>query len=453
MKHILIVDDSRTNLLAAQDALAGKYKVTALGSGKDALEFLEKETPDLILLDIIMPVMDGFEVMKRIKEQEKYADIPIIFLTADNEASTEIKCLENGAWDFISKPFVPMVMCSRISHTLELDALRRSLASRLDEKIKEVSDMKSKSLQDPLTGLWNRMYVEEAVQKMLQNGEKGSLFMMDMDNFKGINDQHGHIAGDHTLKLFADILKKFSEQGDVLCRMGGDEFVAFIAGEKSKDELEKRAENIIMGVLDKLGECGFEISASVSVGIAQFPEDGTDFAELYKAADKALYYVKQNGKNAYHFYSDQRMEENDRAGKSVDLAYLRDLMKRADAGTGSYILNFENFQHIYNFILRGMERSKRDVQTILFTLRSRDEKEDPAEAERAMEMLENAVFSFLRKVDVSARYSSRQMIVILLDIDESSGSQVARRILDSFEYLYDGELRFDYDIVRMRGEK
>ncbi len=452
MKHILIVDDNKMNLVSAKNAIADIYKITAVTSGAQALKFLEKNRPDLILLDINMPEMDGFEVMNIIQNDDAINSIPIIFLTADNDADTESKCLEAGAMDFIAKPFAPMVMRSRISRILELEDLRMSLSNRLDEKIKEVSDIKSKSLQDALTGLWNRAYTEEKVGEMIKNGVKGALFMIDMDNFKAINDNYGHIAGDHTLKMFADTLRKYAYEDDVICRIGGDEFMTFVVGENSKTILGNHAANIISDMCDNLDKCKFETNSSVSVGIAQFPGDGTDFKSLYNAADKALYYVKQNGKNSYHFYSDQSAAETERASKNVDLGYLRDIMKRTDAGKGSYMMDFDNFHHVYNFIRRIVERSNREVQTLLFTLQTENNyNEDPNEIEKAVELLECAVFTSLRRVDVSTRYSSRQIIVILFDSNEENGSLVANRIMDCYKGLYDGPLSFEYDIVKMEG--
>lgn len=452
MKHILIVDDNKTNLVSAKNAISDIYKITAVTSGAQALKFLEKNKPDLILLDINMPEMDGFEVMEVISNDTELRNIPIVFLTADNDADTESKCLEAGAMDFIAKPFAPVVMRSRISRILELEELRKSLSNRLDEKIKEVSDIKSKSLQDALTGLWNRAYTEEKVGEMLKNGTKGALFMIDMDNFKAINDNYGHIAGDHTLKMFADTLRKYAYEEDVVCRIGGDEFMTFVVGETSKTILGNHAANIISDMCDNLDKCKFDTNSSVSVGIAQFPGDGTDFKSLYNAADKALYYVKQNGKNSYHFYSDQSAVESERASKNVDLNYLREIMKRTDAGKGSYMLDFDNFHHVYNFIRRIVERSNREVQTLLFTLQPNSNLgEDPNEIEKAIELLECAVFTSLRRVDVSTRYSSRQIIVILFDANEENGNSVAERIMECYKKLYDGPLCFEYDIVKMEG--
>lgn len=452
MKHILIVDDNKTNLTSAKLVLNDIYKVTPVISGAQALKFLENNTTDLILLDINMPEMDGFEVMEKIRENEKSANIPIIFLTADNDAETESRCLEAGALDFIAKPFVPGVMRSRIGRILELEDLRKSLANKLEEKIQEVTDMKSKSQCDPLTGLFNRAYTEELVNKRISEGEPGALFMIDMDNFKAINDNYGHIAGDHTLKMFAETMIKYSSEKDILCRIGGDEFVMFISGETSKSVLGNKASDIISDLCYKLEECKFETNSSVSIGIAETPSDGSDFNSIYNAADKALYYVKQNGKNSYHFFSDKNAEENRRLSQSVDLQYLRECMKRIDPGRGAYLMDYESFHHVYNFIRRTVERSKREVQTVLFTINpsSPNKNLETSETEVAVELLEQAIFTSLRRVDVSTRYSSRQVIVILLDANSENGDMVAERVAKCFYKLYTGNnIAIEYDIVEM----
>lgn len=138
MKHILIVDDNKTNLALAKQELSKDYLVTPVISGFQALQFLEKKSTDLILLDISMPEMDGRETMARIRANKDWAKIPIIFLTADNTPETESQCLSDGADDFISKPFVPQVMRSRISRILELYDLRNDLETRLAEKTRQV---------------------------------------------------------------------------------------------------------------------------------------------------------------------------------------------------------------------------------------------------------------------------------------------------------------------------
>ena len=138
MKHILVVDDNKTNLTLVKSELSGKYQVTPVISGFQALKFLEKKLPDLILLDLNMPDMNGRETMHRIREKEEWSKIPIIFLTADNTAETEEQCLAAGADDYISKPFVPQVMQRRVERILELYELRNDLEVRLEEKRQQV---------------------------------------------------------------------------------------------------------------------------------------------------------------------------------------------------------------------------------------------------------------------------------------------------------------------------
>lgn len=451
MKSILVVDDDKMNLVTARRVLSREYKVVPVTRGAQALEYLENSTCDIILLDINMPEMSGFEVLEKIREMEHCRNIPVIFLTADNDTETETRCFREGALDFIAKPFVPAVMISRISRILELEELRRNLADKLEKKTREVSDMKSKSSQDALTGLWDRAYTEKTVNTMLTQGIKGTLLMIDMDNFKAINDNYGHIAGDKTLTMFADTLRKYTKEDDVLCRIGGDEFVVFIKGIVSKSEIGNLAADIISDLCYKLEQSKFETNSSVSIGISQTPEDGTEFNKLYNSADKALYYVKQNGKNSYHFYSDRVLEENSRAGKTVDLKYLRELMSRADSGRGAYLLDYDSFHHVYNFISRFVERNNKDVQTVLFTIIEEDSQPlDVSEMEVVLELLDTAIHTSLRRSDVSTRYSSKQVIVILMDTTTENGDMVANRILDCFYKLYTGrKVKIDYGIACM----
>ena len=451
MKNILVVDDDKMNLTTARKVLSENYKVIPAMRGTQALEYLENGDCDMILLDINMPEMDGFELLGRIRELEQCKNIPVIFLTADKDTETETRCFKEGAIDFIAKPFVPAVMRSRIGRALELEDLRRSLADKLEQKTREVSDMKSKSSQDALTGLWNRAYTEEAVNELIAQGVEGALLMIDMDNFKAINDNYGHIAGDKTLKMFADTLRTYTTEEDILCRIGGDEFVAFIKGVNSKSEIGNLASDIISDLCYKLEQCKFETNSSVSIGIAQTPGDGTEFNKIYNSADKALYHVKQNGKNSYHFFSDKLQEENKRAGKTVDLDYLREVMSRADSGKGAYLLDFESFHHVYNFIRRFVERNNKDVQTVLFTVVENDTQDlDVTEMELVLDLLEKAIYTSLRRSDVSTRYSSRQVIVILMDTNEKNGDMVAERILDCFYKLYTGrKVQIDYGIASM----
>lgn len=454
MKTILVIDDNKINLASAKGALADLYKVIAVISGEQALTYLQNYTPDLILLDINMPEMDGFEVMAKIREMEGKKDIPIIFLTADNDADTENKCLELGALDFIGKPFVPNVMRARIARILELEDLRRELADRLDQKIQEVEQIQTKSAQDPLCGLWNKAYVEEKVGNFIREGGKGALFMMDLDNFKGINDTYGHLAGDKTLVMYAETLRNHAGVDDVVGRIGGDEFMMFVSGEKSKEELSNLAGAIIREMTAKIEQCKYETNTSVSIGIAQVPTDAESFETCFSAADKALYFVKQNGKNMYHFYSESKQKESERAGTVVDLKYLREVIARGDANAGAYMVDYDNFHQMYNFIRRFVERNGREAQLVLFTAEMRAGQTGEVQLmEKSLEALEEAVFSSLRRVDVSTRYSSKQLIVILMDSNIKNGEKVAERIIGEYNNQKTAEMaEIEYSIATM-GEK
>ena len=425
MKHILIIDDDRINLDCARMSLSRQYKITATISGRQALQFLAANSPDLILLDLNMPFMDGYEVMKHIKADPRIADIPVVFLSAEKDAVTEARCLELGAVDFLPKPFVPSILLSR------LEKIFRSLDQKQELK-KELDQIKDKSQRDALTGLWNRAFVAKNVEERLGNGGQGALFMIDMDNFKAINDNYGHDAGDNTLKMFADTLRTYSKDGDIPARIGGDEFVAWIDGYVDKETLSRRAGAIIQDLCKKLEDCRFETNSSVSLGVAIYPADGENFTDLYNAADKALYYVKQNGKNSYHFYSDE-MVKNDTAG-TVNIDYVHESMRRADGKKGAYMLDYHGFTYVYNFLSRLSERNEFVSRMLLITL-DPDEGYTPEDAEmsRVADVLDQALVSSLRRGDVAANYTTRQVLVMLPGTGEPETLMIAERIRLEYE--------------------
>ena len=182
MKKILVIDDNKTTLAMAKQAIGDEYTVIAVISGYQALKYLEREIPDLILLDLNMPDMDGKQTMRRMKSNEKWADIPVIVLTVENSPQTEVECLEMGAIDFIAKPFVPQVMKSRIARALELEDYRRRLQLDNEKKRMQLEKMKSQTImvlanmidtRDTVTGVHVRRVsaiVETLVKKMRAAG-------------------------------------------------------------------------------------------------------------------------------------------------------------------------------------------------------------------------------------------------------------------------------------------
>lgn len=140
-KTILVVDDSRLNLAIARDLLSGEYCVETVDSGENAFIYLEENEPDLVLLDIQMPGMDGFEVMRRLKESRKWKGIPVIFLTADRTEKTEETCFQMGAVDYIGKPFVPAIMLQRVRRTIELEEYKKNLEHMVEQQLQRITQL------------------------------------------------------------------------------------------------------------------------------------------------------------------------------------------------------------------------------------------------------------------------------------------------------------------------
>ena len=451
MKRLLIVDDDNINCVLAKHALSGKYDVFTVNSGQGALDFLEEQSVDLVLMDIEMPEMSGKEAASKIKECDKWKNIPIIFLTADSNPQTEFECLAWGADDFITKPFVPIVMNTRVSRILEIYDLRKDLEHQLEKRTRQMEKATIKSLTDALTGLNNRDYFEKNLTELIEKGVGGTLFMVDLDNFKTINDTYGHIVGDKTLQHFSEVLKQYAREGDIVCRLAGDEFITFYPELKNKHAAAEKAEGIIKTFSEKMGALGYGGIVSVSIGIMM--TDGTqEFKSLYNKADKSLYYVKNNGKNAYHFYEEHNSNEIEQINTLVDLEHVSEMMEKGLTDKkGAYHLAYDEFKNVYDFVSRYAVRKKQPVQIALFTMTVKNEGTNVS-LEDVMELWEASLISSLRAVDTGTRYSSSQYMVIFLDVDLDNGKNVAKRVIDNFyeanEHLRD-EVQVIFDIRTM----
>ncbi|MCI8358410.1 MAG: diguanylate cyclase [Lachnospiraceae bacterium] len=669
-KTILIVDDDRMNLVTAQKFLIEEYKVVGVNSGKQAFKYLMKYRPDLILLDIFMPEIGGFEVMKLLQENEDWCKIPVIFLTADKKTETESKCFQMGAHDFITKPFEPGIMLNRIRRAIELDGYRKDLQRRLEEKTREVElvtiqaittvantidakddytkghsirvayysealarkigwsedevqnihyiallhdigkigvpdsvlnkpfkltnvefeliknhtvmgaeilkDIKMfpnvsvgakyhherydgkgypsglkgdeipvvariigivdsydamtsnrvyrKRLQDEmvrqelvrgkgsqfdpylvdqfmelleegnlqqnipeedmvmpifnsdkiyggvtreetglntkldyLTGLLGREQGEKEITESLRNGN-GCIMMIDLDNFREMNDKFGHLAGDYVLKEVADLLKEVSRK-NIVCRMGGDEFLYYVDGITRQEEAEEKVRLILSSFEERKKQISMLRNISLSIGISLYGVDGGSFAELVRKADKALYHVKQNNndKQRYLFYQGTSMAKTLEQSKA-DLGRLVSMVESRQTYHGAFQIAYEEFGRVYDFIMHFSQRNKQEMQLILFTLYSSDGSDIRIEQmERAMQCMEQAIIKSLRGVDVGTRYSSSQFLVILLGAERSDIRVVTERIVQNYFKLYgDRDITLSYDIANLRnnaGEK
>ncbi len=430
MKRILVVDDNRLNSMVVKQALQTLYEVCVVNSGQGALDFLEREMVDLILMDIEMPQMDGRETLARIRTNEVWAKIPVVFLTAESSAEIEVECLQAGADDFITKPFVPIVMITRISRILEIHELRKNLENELEIKTAQMERATRKSVTDALTGLYNRDYLEKTVSEALTKGVAGAIFMADMDNFKNVNDTYGHIVGDKVLQHFGAILKKFSREGDIVCRLAGDEFVGFYPDLLDKEVAAAKAENVIREFSEKLGSIGLAGEVSVSIGI-MISRGVEGFKELYSKVDKSLYYVKRNGKNAYHFFDEQgnRIRE---VNTMVDLEYVSHMMEMGlTEKKGPFNLAYTEFKQIYDFVSRYAARKKEVVQIVMFSMKLKDKFGD-LYIEDVMGMFEKSLTNALRSADAGTKYSSSQYVMIFMGADKENGKMIAERVVENF---------------------
>ena len=291
---ILVVDDMTTTLLLIHDLLKDTYEVKIAKSGTKALEILESPNDiDLILLDIEMPDINGYDVCKRIKNNETIKNIPIIFITGRTSQEDEEYGLNLGAIDYITKPFNNAIVKLRIKNYLDL-------------KIK--NDMLEKlSMYDGLTNIRNRRYFDETFEKTFNEikRDKKSLavLMIDIDFFKPYNDNYGHGQGDETLRKVAKALEKtIKRASDFVARYGGEEFVILLK-DINKDGVEAVANNLLNAVRElKITHEFSKIENYVTVSIgASFYNSNSDITklELLLKADETLYSVKNSGRNNF----------------------------------------------------------------------------------------------------------------------------------------------------------
>ncbi|MFZ5774210.1 MAG: diguanylate cyclase [Thermodesulfobacteriota bacterium] len=220
-QKILLVDDEPVNVRILQNLLKGMCKIFFALNGKTALEIATRELPDLILLDIMMPEMDGHEVLRRLKRDEQTKDIPIIFVTAMKEMEDERLGLELGAVDYITKPFNPAVIAIRVKNHL---------------KFKQQHDLlRGAAIKDDLTGSYNRRFFDEVLvrewRRAIRSEDFLSVILMDIDQFRAFNDNYGHNAGDDCLRLIAHALEEVAKRAaDLVARYGGEEFGCILPG-------------------------------------------------------------------------------------------------------------------------------------------------------------------------------------------------------------------------------
>ncbi len=283
---ILVVDDTKENVHILLSLLE-EYDVVVALSGKKALKMVEKNDIDIILLDIMMPEMDGYEVCAILKSQPHTKEIPILFITAKTDEESIEKAFDTGGVDYVTKPFKPKELLARVKTQVENKRL-----------IKELNFMASR---DAMTGIYNRRKFFELGEELFDGVDK-NLFaiMIDIDKFKNVNDTYGHPFGDIVIKSLTHTVSTLIESETIFARLGGEEFI-LLCEAKSRQEVEDKIE-LIRATIESLEEkCeGEVVKFTISNGIAQ-KHSGDSLDLLLKRADEALYEAKESGRNRVCF--------------------------------------------------------------------------------------------------------------------------------------------------------
>jgi len=292
MARILVVDDEAANLEVVVAVLAEQdYRVHIASSGQQALDTAAQIYPDLILLDLMMPGIDGLQTCRQLKQIPALHDVPVIFLTAMDDEEHTIKGFEAGAVDYVTKPFNPRILLARVATHLTLLQSRRELAAIAQ--------------RDGLTGIGNRRAFDQRIDSEWRRSHRShsglGLLMLDVDYFKPYNDNYGHLEGDQVLKRVASIIDNVaSRAGDFAARYGGEEF-AVLSADSDHQSLQQLAEKLCHQVAAANIPHHHSKAArvlTVSIGGAwRTAAPGQNLASLIKAADRQLYLAKEQGRN------------------------------------------------------------------------------------------------------------------------------------------------------------
>jgi diguanylate cyclase (GGDEF)-like protein len=312
-QKILVVDDSRTQLEWVQQALIREgFDVRTAADGKEAIRKVRTESPDLVLLDMVLPDMDGLEVLRIVKARADEHFIPVIILSVKADLDSKVAGLRIGADDFLAKPFAEAELLARCAAMLRIKKLQDEL--RVTQK-----KLEEQSITDSLTGLRNRRFFDERLHEEFGRAQRYSdpvsLIMLDLDHFKRVNDRHGHQTGDVVLRESAELIRASLRDPDIPARYGGEEFAVILPKTHVQGALAV-AERVWRAIGNKtfrhqIAEGGgagqpSEVRITVSIGVAFFPSKDITTAELLvKYADEALYQAKRSGRNSICLYQAQ----------------------------------------------------------------------------------------------------------------------------------------------------
>jgi len=293
---ILIVDDIETNLRILKELLDDKYNILLSMDSTKVMSLTLEHNPDLIILDIMMPEYNGYEICEQLKSNPNTKDIPVMFITVRTDEISLEKAYNAGGIDFITKPFKAKELMMRISTQLKL----KKLIEDLKNSQKQLKNLAS---TDSLTSLYNRRYCIDISNQMIkqckQDNTELSVMMLDLDNFKSVNDKYGHMGGDKVLIEVGATIKSLVDDLGIVCRYGGEEFVVVLPNISINKTLEiaKKLNKSIKN--QKILFETYKIGLTISIGVSSVKMDSEDTIDkALNRADKALYRVKNSGKDS-----------------------------------------------------------------------------------------------------------------------------------------------------------
>jgi diguanylate cyclase (GGDEF)-like protein/PAS domain S-box-containing protein len=290
---VLVVDDTRVNQEILVLLLSQDYRVKVANNGQRALAIAQDfPPPDLVLLDISMPGMDGYEVCQRLQENSLTREIPVIFVTAASDLRSETNGLQLGAVDYITKPIIPATTLLRVRNQV--------LITQHKKQLKHIAHY------DNLTGIPNRVLLADRMKLALAQTKREKKMLavcyMDLDGFKLINDTLGHQAGDQVLIECAQRIDSILRESDTVARLGGDEFVVLLPNLHHKEECIVTLKRLLKAIAQPMRIHEQFCSVTASIGVSLFPDDETEADALLREADQAMYIAKLAGKNRYHLF-------------------------------------------------------------------------------------------------------------------------------------------------------